>query len=48
MKRKERKLKIIQDLRNKKFEGIMDQYGLTEEQLNDFRNYLKFKRRLLK
>ena len=33
-KKRKRNLKYIQDLRNKKFKGIMDQYGLTEEQLN--------------
>ena len=33
-KKRKRNLKYIQDLRNKKFQGIMDQYGLTEEQLN--------------
>ena len=33
-KARKRNLKYIQNLRNKKFKGIMDQYGLTEEQLN--------------
>jgi hypothetical protein len=33
-KKRKKNLKYIQDLRNKKFKGIMDQYGLTEEQLN--------------
>ncbi len=33
-KRKKKNLEYIQNLRNKKFKGIMNQYGLTEEQLN--------------
>ena len=33
-KRRKKNLEYIQNLRNKKFKGIMDQYNLTEEQLN--------------
>ena len=34
-RRRKKNLEFIRNLRNKKFQGILDQYNITEEQLND-------------